>query len=106
MLRNPAESDIARCIGMLDGPRALRYDIAVVGAGPAGLSTAVYAASEGLSVVVIDAKSFGGQAGACPVAERVGDVLLRLPFYTNMTDTDQDEVIGALMDFPAGSERA
>src|SRR5439155_1799055 len=64
VLRNPAESDIARCIGMLDGPRALRYDIAVVGAGPAGLSTAVYAASEGLSVVVIDAKSFGGQAGA------------------------------------------
>ena len=64
VLRNPRESDIARCIGMLDGPRALRYDIAVVGAGPAGLSTAVYAASEGLSVVVLDAKSFGGQAGA------------------------------------------
>ena len=64
VLRNPRESDVARCIGMLDGPRALRYDIAIVGAGPAGLSTAVYAASEGLSVVVIDAKSFGGQAGA------------------------------------------
>src|SRR5262249_53982911 len=64
VLRNPVESDIARCIGMLDGPRALRYDVAVVGAGPAGLSTAVYAASEGLSVVAIDAKAFGGQAGA------------------------------------------
>jgi thioredoxin reductase (NADPH) len=40
------------------------YDVAVVGAGPAGLATAVYAASEGLSVLVIDARSFGGQAGA------------------------------------------
>jgi thioredoxin reductase (NADPH) len=35
-----------------------------VGAGPAGLSTAVYAASEGLSVIVFDARAFGGQAGA------------------------------------------
>jgi thioredoxin reductase (NADPH) len=40
------------------------YDVAVVGAGPAGLSTAVYAASEGLSVIVFDASAFGGQAGA------------------------------------------
>jgi thioredoxin reductase (NADPH) len=40
------------------------YDVAVVGAGPAGLSTAVYAASEGLSVIVFDACAFGGQAGA------------------------------------------
>ncbi len=36
----------------------------MVGAGPAGLATAVYAASEGLSVVVLDQRSFGGQAGA------------------------------------------
>jgi len=40
------------------------YDVAVAGAGPAGLATAVYAASEGLSVLVIDARSYGGQAGA------------------------------------------
>jgi thioredoxin reductase (NADPH) len=40
------------------------YDIAVVGAGPAGLATAVYAASEGLHVVVLDAVAYGGQAGA------------------------------------------
>ena len=38
--------------------------MAIVGAGPAGLSTAVYAASEGLSVAMLDARSFGGQAGA------------------------------------------
>src|SRR4051812_27585352 len=40
------------------------YDAAIVGCGPAGLATAVYAASEGLSVVVLDARAFGGQAGA------------------------------------------
>ena len=40
------------------------YDVAVVGAGPAGLSTAVYAASEGLPVLVLDSRAFGGQAGA------------------------------------------
>jgi thioredoxin reductase (NADPH) len=40
------------------------YDVAIVGAGPAGLASAVYAASEGLSVVVLEAHAFGGQAGA------------------------------------------
>ena len=40
------------------------YDVAIVGAGPAGLATAVYGASEGLSVLVLDARAFGGQAGA------------------------------------------
>ena len=40
------------------------YDVAVVGAGPAGLATAVYGASEGLSVLVLDQRAFGGQAGA------------------------------------------
>ena len=40
------------------------YDVAIVGAGPAGLATAVYAASEGLSVLVLDSRAFGGQAGA------------------------------------------
>src|ERR1700694_1368082 len=40
------------------------YDVAIVGAGPAGLAAAVYAASEGLSVLVLDCRAFGGQAGA------------------------------------------
>ena len=40
------------------------YDVAVVGAGPAGLATSVYATSEGLSVLTLDSRSFGGQAGA------------------------------------------
>ena len=65
VLRNPTESELARCIGMLDAePTDTLYDVAIVGAGPAGLATAVYAASEGLSVLVIDARAFGGQAGA------------------------------------------
>ncbi|HUJ01288.1 MAG TPA: FAD-dependent oxidoreductase [Usitatibacter sp.] len=65
VLRNPTEEDLARCIGMADGDAAERlYDVAIVGAGPAGLAAAVYAGSEGLSVVTLDARAFGGQAAA------------------------------------------
>jgi len=65
LLRNPSEAELARCIGLvgpIDPDRV--YDVAVVGAGPAGLATAVYAGSEGLSVLVLDCRAFGGQAGA------------------------------------------
>ncbi len=65
VLRNPREAELARQMGLVGGPRSnALYDVAVVGAGPGGLSTAVYAASEGLSVIVLDARAFGGQAGA------------------------------------------
>ena len=65
VLRNPTESELARCIGMLEAdPCDEAYDVAIAGAGPAGLAAAVYAGSEGLSVLVIDARAFGGQAGA------------------------------------------
>lgn len=65
ILKNPSESELARALGMVRHDVANRtFDLAIVGAGPAGLSTAVYAASEGLSVIVFDARSFGGQAGA------------------------------------------
>src|SRR3954464_13979168 len=65
VLRNPTEAAIAYAIGMIgDHDHEKLYDVAVVGSGPAGLATAVYAASEGLSVAVFDARSFGGQAGA------------------------------------------
>ena len=64
-LLNPSEEALGRCLGMLDSaPRDELFDVVVVGAGPAGLATAVYAASEGLHVVVLDCRSFGGQAGA------------------------------------------
>ena len=65
LLRNPSEDQLARCVGLV-GPIDSRklYDVVVIGAGPAGLATAVYAGSEGLSVLAIDCRSFGGQAGA------------------------------------------
>jgi thioredoxin reductase (NADPH) len=62
---NPSENNLARCLGMLDSAEHDEiFDVIVVGAGPAGLATAVYAASEGLHVVVLDCRSYGGQAGA------------------------------------------
>jgi thioredoxin reductase (NADPH) len=65
ILKNPNEAELARALGMvpIDEQNQI-YDVAVVGAGPAGLSTAVYSASEGLSTIVFDARAFGGQAGA------------------------------------------
>jgi thioredoxin reductase (NADPH) len=65
VLRNPGETELARALGMIGGPSGNKiYHVAIVGCGPGGLATAVYAASEGLSVAVLDARSFGGQAGA------------------------------------------
>src|SRR5215831_3105042 len=65
MLLTPSEELLARCLGMLDAvERDELFDVAVIGAGPAGLATAVYAASEGLRVIVLECRSFGGQAGA------------------------------------------
>lgn len=65
ILRRPTNAELAACLGItptLDPAKI--YDVAVVGAGPAGLGTAVYAASEGLSVIALDAQAMGGQAGA------------------------------------------
>jgi thioredoxin reductase (NADPH) len=65
VLRNPSEGEVAACLGMtpkLDP--ATCYDVAIIGAGPAGLAASVYAASEGLSVLTLDEHAYGGQAGA------------------------------------------
>jgi len=65
VLKNPTKQDLARALGLVaTNLRSDPYDVVIVGAGPAGLATAVYAASEGLAVLVLEALAFGGQAGA------------------------------------------
>jgi thioredoxin reductase (NADPH) len=65
LLRNPSDTELARCIGLVRpvDPDKI-YDVVIVGAGPAGLAASVYAGSEGLSVLALDSRAFGGQAGA------------------------------------------
>jgi thioredoxin reductase (NADPH) len=65
LLKRPSDAEAGACLGItpeLDPDKI--YDVAVVGAGPAGLAAAVYGASEGLSMIVLDQRAFGGQAGA------------------------------------------
>ena len=65
VLKNPTNQEIADCLGFNEGiDHTHRRDLVIVGAGPAGLAAAVYAASEGLHVLVIEASSPGGQAGS------------------------------------------
>jgi thioredoxin reductase (NADPH) len=65
LLKRPTDTQAGLCLGITPDlePDAV-HDVVVVGAGPAGLATAVYAASEGLSVIVLDQRYIGGQAGA------------------------------------------
>jgi thioredoxin reductase (NADPH) len=65
LLKRPSDAEAGACLGItpeLDPTRI--YDVVVGGAGPAGLAAAVYGASEGLSMIVLDQRAFGGQAGA------------------------------------------
>jgi thioredoxin reductase (NADPH) len=103
LLQNPTEPELARCIGLVApiDPKIV-YDVAIVGAGPAGLASAVYAASEGLSVVVLDCRSFGGQAGASTRIENylgfptgIGGLALMARAY------NQAQKFGAQMVIPA-----
>ena len=60
---------VAAGLGMVSGPSRSQYDLIIVGAGPAGLAAAVYAASEGLRTVVLEAIAPGGQAGTTSMIE-------------------------------------
>ena len=62
-LSDPAEDELAGALGAQTRPGPERYDVAIVGAGPAGLAAAVYAAAEGLRTLVIEKYALGGQAG-------------------------------------------
>src|SRR5262249_48531067 len=65
VLRNPSNERLADCLGFNEAVDQSRIrDVAIVGAGPAGLAAAVYGASEGLDVLVLEASAPGGQAGA------------------------------------------
>src|SRR6476646_5351361 len=65
VLRNPGNQEIADCLGFNESiDQAQVRDLVVVGAGPTGLAAAVYGASEGLDVVVLETSSPGGQAGS------------------------------------------
>jgi thioredoxin reductase len=64
VLGNPSNLEIAEAFGLMTPiPNGEVFDVAVVGAGPAGLATAVYASSEGLRTVVVEREAIGGQAG-------------------------------------------
>jgi len=65
VLRNPTNEEISNCLGFNEGiDQAHVRDLIIVGAGPAGLAAAVYAASEGLDVLMLESSGPGGQAGA------------------------------------------
>jgi thioredoxin reductase (NADPH) len=63
-LVKPTRSDLAEVFGVDTRPTKTDYELAIIGAGPAGLSAATYASSEGMSTVLIEQASVGGQAGA------------------------------------------
>lgn len=70
VLRNPSDAEVASCLGLnTDVDPAPVRDVVIVGAGPAGLAAAVYAASEGLDVLVLERSAPGGQAGSSSKVE-------------------------------------
>ena len=60
---DPSDAELAEALGYRTRPPAAAYDLVIVGAGPAGLAAAVYAASEGLDTLVLEPRVVGGQAG-------------------------------------------
>ena len=102
MLRNPSNRELADAVGILKVLEHTVYDLAVVGAGPAGLAAAVYGASEGLNTVVLERTAPGGQAGSSMRIENY------LGFPTGLTGSElaekavlQANKFGAVLSIPA-----
>ena len=64
VLTAPSTSEVAAGLGVNTNPVGTRYDVTIIGSGPSGLAAAVYAASEGMSVLVIEQQALGGQASS------------------------------------------
>ena len=102
LLRNPSNRQLADAVGLHKLLERTVYDLAVVGAGPAGLAAAVYGASEGLKTVVLESTAPGGQAGSSMRIENY------LGFPTGLTGSDlaeravlQANKFGAVLSIPA-----
>ena len=102
LLRNPSNRELADALGLHKLLERTVYDLAVVGAGPAGLAAAVYGASEGLNTVVLERTAPGGQAGSSMRIENY------LGFPTGLTGSDlaeravlQANKFGAVLSIPA-----
>ena len=102
ILRNPSNPQLADALGIRKPLEQTLYDLAIVGAGPAGLAAAVYGASEGLKTVVLDRIGPGGQAGTSSKIENY------LGFPTGLSGSDlasraliQAEKFGATLSSPA-----
>jgi thioredoxin reductase (NADPH) len=103
LLRNPSNRELAEALGIRRPLERSTYDLAVVGAGPAGLAAAVYGASEGLKTVILESAAPGGQAGRSMRIENY------LGFPTGITGaqliesaTLQANKFGAVLSVPSG----
>jgi thioredoxin reductase (NADPH) len=106
VLKNPSNAELADAIGIRRPLGQTVYDLAVVGAGPAGLAAAVYGASEGLSTVVLERAASGGQAGTSMRIENY------LGFPTGLTGSHladaavvQANKFGAILSIPSPVDR-
>ncbi len=102
VLADPSNSEVGEAIGVQTKPGAGRYDVTVIGAGPAGLAAAVYSASEGLSTVILEPEAIGGQAGTSslirnylgfPTGVSGGDLAVRA--YTQAWNFGAEYVYGS-----------
>lgn len=106
-LCNPSNAQLARAAGIGTAPKpGLTYDVAIIGAGPAGLAAAVYGASEGLSTVVVDDVAVGGQIGTTSKIENY----LGFPVGISGTEFAQRAILqvvrfGASIVLPASATR-